>query len=175
MLGHSPDQPTGQVDRIRATARTLVADVTTDHTGALTGTAESVVSDSVAGVPGRPGKAETARRWNELVHSYSASGTDNLLYRVPDRIQRPLGPTAHRERARIDALMRRQASVTASIAAGPSAPSAARPSPTPLPSPSPRAFAAMVIGVVSFALWWRLGRAARAVRRHPPQDQTVRV
>jgi hypothetical protein len=24
--------------------------------------------------------------------------------------------------------------------------------------------------VVSFALWWRLGRAARAVRRHPPQD-----
>jgi hypothetical protein len=54
VLGHSPDQPTGQVDRIRTTA------------------------------------------WNELVHSYSASGTDNLLYRVPDRIQRPLGPTAHR-------------------------------------------------------------------------------
>jgi hypothetical protein len=97
VLGHSPDQPTGQVDRIRTTA------------------------------------------WNELVHSYSASGTDNLLYRVPDRIQRPLGPTAHRERARIDALMRRQASVTGSIAAGPSALSAARPSPTPLPSPSPRA------------------------------------
>jgi hypothetical protein len=102
-----------------------------------------VVSDGVAGVPGRPGKAETARRWNELVHSYSASGhRHNLLYRVSDRIQRPLGPTAHRERAWIDALMRRQGSVTASIAAGPSALSAARPSPTPLPSPSPRALLA---------------------------------
>ncbi len=157
MLSHSPDQPTGQVDRIRATARTLVADVSTDHTGALTGTAESVVSAGVAGVPGSPGKAGTARRWNELVHSYSAPGTDNLLYRVPDRIQRPLGPTARRERARIDALMRRQALVTASIAAGTlGAVGGATIADAPAFALA-AGLAATVTGVVSFALWWRLG------------------
>jgi hypothetical protein len=157
VLSHSPDQPTGQVDRIRATARTLVADVSTDHTGALTGTAESVVSAGVAGVPGSPGKAGTARRWNELVHSYSAPGTDNLLYRVPDRIQRPLGPTARRERARIDALMRRQALVTASIAAGTlGAVGGATIADAPAFALA-AGLAATVTGVVSFALWWRLG------------------
>lgn len=39
-------------------------------------------------------RAETARRWNDLVQSYSAPGADALLHEVPDRIQRPLAVTA---------------------------------------------------------------------------------
>ena len=103
MPSYSPDQPAGQVDRNRGTARTVPADVTTELTGARRGTSASFVPDAVVGPPGRPGRAETARRWNELVQSYSAPGSDTLLYHVPDRIQRPLGPSARKERVRIDA------------------------------------------------------------------------
>ncbi len=91
---------------------------TTEHSGPDPETAASIVSDEVAGAPGRAGRAETARRWNDLVRAYSAPGTDSLVYQVPDRIERPLGPTAREERARIDALLRRQAAVTAGITAG---------------------------------------------------------
>lgn len=61
--------------------------------------------------------ADTARRWNELVRGYSAPGSDTVVYQVPDRIQKPLGPTARRERARIDALVRRQAALGVSVLA----------------------------------------------------------
>lgn len=67
--------------------------------------------------PDQPtGHAETARRWNDLVRGYSSPGSDALLYQIPDRIQRPLGPTARTERARIDALIRRHGALTAAVA-----------------------------------------------------------
>jgi len=154
---HSPDQPAGQVDRNRATARTVFADVTTERTGAGSGTSASAVPDAVAGPPGRPGRAETARRWNELVHSYSSPGSDTLLYQVPDRIQRPLGPGARKERVRIDALMRRQATVSASSAAAGTL--GALGGATVADSPAlalAAGLAAAVTGGVSFARWWHL-------------------
>lgn len=156
MPSYSPDQPAGQVDRNRGTARTVPADVTTELTGARRGTSESFVPDAVVGPPGRPGRAETARRWNELVQSYSAPGSDTLLYHVPDRIQRPLGPSARKERVRIDALRRRQAAVTASIAAGSIG---ALGGATVAESPAlalAAGLACAVTGVVSFARWWHL-------------------
>lgn len=164
MPSHSPDQPAGKVDRNRATARTLLADVTTEHTGARSGASATVVADAVAGAPGRPGRAETARRWNELVHSYSAPGSDTLLYKVPDRIQRPLGLSARKDRVRIDALMRRHSAVTASIAAGTVG---ALGGATVADSPAlalAAGLASAVTGVVSFARWRHLDdrRTARA-------------
>lgn len=104
MPSHSPDQPAGHVDPTGAAGRMLLADVTTDAAG--------------TGHPVLRSKAETARRWNELVRSYSAPGSDTLVYQVPDRIQHPLDPNARRERDRIDALLRRQAAVSTSVAAG---------------------------------------------------------
>lgn len=102
MPSHSPDQPARQVDPTRAATRMLLADVTTAGTGH----------------PAPHSQAETARRWNALVRSYSAPGSDTLVYQVPDRIQHPLAPNARRERDRIDALLRRQAALSASVAAG---------------------------------------------------------
>lgn len=156
MPSQSPDQPAGKVAWNRATARTLLADVITEHTGARSGTSASVVADAAAGASGGPGRAETARRWNELVHSYSAPGSDTLLYQVPDRIQRPLGPSARKVRVRIDALMRRQAAITASIAA---ATLGALGGAIVADSPAlalAACLASAVTGGGSFARWWHL-------------------
>ncbi len=135
MPSHSPDQPAAQVDRNQG----------------------SVVPDAVAGPPGHPGRAETARRWNELVQSYSAPGSDTLLYRVPDRIQRPLGPSARKEGVRIDALIRRQAAVTASIAAGTLGALGGATVADSLALALAAGLASVVTGGVSLARWWRLG------------------
>lgn len=121
------------------------------------GTAESVVSDAVDEIPERRRKAEIARRWNELVQGYGAPGADSLLYRVPDRIQRPLGPIARRERARIDALLRRQAAVTASIATGTLGVLGGAAVADSPPLALAAGLATAVTGLVSFARWRRLG------------------
>ena len=163
MPSHSSDQPAAQVDRNRATTRTLPADVTAEHTGARTGASASVVPDAVAGGPGRPGRVETARRWNELVHSYSAPGSDTLLYQVPDRIQRPLGPSARKERVRIEAFIRRQTAVTASIAAGTLGTLGGA---TVADSPAlalAAALASVVTGVISFIRWRHLDNRRNAL------------
>ena len=62
-------------------------------------------------------RVETARRWEELVSSYSAPGSDALLNRVPDRVERPLDVAGRREAHRIDALRRRQVSVAGGVGA----------------------------------------------------------
>ncbi|MGZ6781029.1 MAG: hypothetical protein ACXVF1_00010 [Nocardioidaceae bacterium] len=82
---------------------------------------------------------------------------------MPDRIQRPLAPTARRERARIDALLRRQAAVTAGIATGTLGVLGGA---TVADSP-PLALAAgaatAVTGMISLVRWRRLGDRRNAL------------
>ena len=155
MPSHSPEGPTWQVDRIRATARTLLADITT---------ARTLLADITTERTGaRPSTAETARCWNELVHGYSAPGTDSLLSQVPDRIQRPLGPTARKEQARIDAVLRRHAGVTAGIATGTLGVLGGATVADSPPLAVVAGLATAVTGVVSLARWWRLGQRRTAL------------
>ena len=108
--------------------------------------------------------AETARRWNELVHDYSTPGTDLVLYQVPERIQRPLDPAARRERARIDGLLRRQTVVTAGITTGTLAGlGGAAASDNPALAVA-AGLATVVTGVVCGVRWWRLDGRRTALK-----------
>lgn len=104
MTSHKPGQGAEQLDPVGPAERVLLAKVSTDATETRR--------------PALHSRAETARRWNEMVQGYSAPGSDTLVYTVPDRIPRPLGPTARSERAQVDAHLRRQAALSGSVVAG---------------------------------------------------------
>lgn len=114
--------------------------------------ASSAVVCPDAAVP----RVETARRWEELVGSYSAPGSDTLLNRVPERIERPLDPVVRAEVHRIDALRRRQVSVASGVGAASLAASGGA---TAFDVPSlavAAGLAASAAALVAVARWWRL-------------------
>ena len=106
-------------------------------------------------------RVETARRWEELVSSYSAPGSDALLNRVPDRVERPLDVAGRREAHRIDALRRRQVSVAGGVGAASLATTAGAAALDSVPLALTAALTAATAAVVAVVRRWRLtGRRA---------------
>ena len=112
-------------------------------------------------------RSETARRWEDLVSSYSAPGSDALLNRVPDRVERPLDSAGRREARRIEALRRRHLTLAAGVGATSLAATAGAVVVDAAPLALAAASTASATAVVAVTRWWRLtGRRAALTARH---------
>ncbi len=109
-------------------------------------------------------RAETARRWEDLVSSYSAPGSDALLSRVPDRVGRPLDAAGRREAHRIDTLRRRQVAVAAGVGAASLATTAGAAAVDSAPLALTAGLTASTAAVVAVVRWWRLTGRRTALR-----------